>query len=126
MVFPARYVATSINAPVAAVYGFASDPRNLPVWASGIGDDVEQRDGTWFAGDWAIEFAPQNDFGVLDHTVTLPNGDSFFNPMRTFANDTGSEVVFTLYRMPGVTDEAFEADAATIARDLDTLKILLE
>ena len=124
--FPARYIATSINASFEAVYAFASDPKNLPVWASGIGDDVEQRDGTWYAGEWAIEFAPRNELGVLDHTVTTPNGDTFFNPMRTFANGSGSEVVFTLYRLPGVDDAAFEADAATIAKDLDTLKTLLE
>lgn len=40
-------------------------------------------------------------------------------------NGDGCEVVFTLFRLPGVTDEAFERDAATIAHDLRTLKEIL-
>jgi hypothetical protein len=35
-------------------------------------------------------------------------------------------VVFTVRRRPGVTDAEFEADAAAVAADLETLKRLLE
>ena len=37
---------------------------------------------------------------------------------RVIENDDGSEVIFTLFRMAGVTDEAYETDAQTIATDL--------
>ena len=59
---------------------------------------------------------------MLDHTVTLASGECFDNPMRTFANGEGSEIVFTLFRRTDVDDAAFETDAAAIARDLATLK----
>jgi hypothetical protein len=73
-----------------------------------------------------VEFAPPNEFGVLDHTVTLATGESFYNPVRTFENGEGSEIVFTLFRRPDVDDGEFESDAATVARDLATLKSILE
>jgi hypothetical protein len=46
--------------------------------------------------------------------------------MRVLANEEGSEVVFTLYRRPGVDDAEYDADAATVGADLGRLKELLE
>jgi hypothetical protein len=63
---------------------------------------------------------------VLDHDVTVPSGETFHNPLRVLANGDGSEVVFTVYRWTGTTDEAHQADAAAVAADLATLKSLLE
>ena len=40
--------------------------------------------------------------------------------------DGGCEVVFTLRRQPGMSDDAFEADAIAITTDLATLKGILE
>ena len=130
MTLPARYISISIARPPREVYDFASNPENLPLWAAGLSGSISNVDGAWIAesglGRVRVEFAPSNEFGVLDHTVTLASGESFYNPMRTFANGEGSEVVFTLFRRPGVDDEEFEADAAAVARDLATLKGILE
>ena len=63
---------------------------------------------------------------MADHDVTLPDGRTFTNPLRVLADGSGCEVVFTLRRQPDMTDEAFEADAAAIRTDLETLKRLLE
>jgi Fe-S cluster assembly iron-binding protein IscA len=40
--------------------------------------------------------------------------------------ERGCEVVFTLRRRAGVTDEEFEADAAAVAADLAALRRLVE
>ncbi len=48
----------------------------------------------------------------------LPDGQRFHNAMRVTPSDDGCAVAFVLLRMPGVTDEAFENDAAHVARDL--------
>lgn len=47
-------------------------------------------------------------------------------PMRVVANGAGSEVLFTLFRMPGVTDEEYAADTGLLEQDLGTLKQLME
>jgi hypothetical protein len=77
-------------------------------------------------GRVTVSFAPPNEFGVVDHTVVLPDGTTFDNPMRVLARGVGSEVVFTLRRQPGMTDAAFDRDAATVQEDLATLKGVLE
>jgi hypothetical protein len=58
--------------------------------------------------------------------VTLPDGETVTNPLRVLSEGSGSEVVFTLRRQPGMTDEAFEADATAVRTDLEALKQLLE
>jgi hypothetical protein len=119
-----------ISRPAADVYAFACDPANLPRWAAGVAGSVEQRDGRWFAdspmGTVEVAFAPDNPLGVLDHDVTLPDGTTVANPMRVVPDGDGCEVVFTLRRAPGVTDEAFEADATAVRTDLERLRDLLE
>lgn len=91
---------------------------------------MTQVDGVWIAdspmGSVRVRFTEANPHGVLDHEVTLPNGTTFLNPLRVFTNGDGCEIVFTLFRHPGVEDAAYDADAATIARDLAALKTLLE
>ena len=46
--------------------------------------------------------------------------------MRVFANNDGSEIVFTLYRRPDMSDGMFVEDAKLVKRDLEKLKSLLE
>jgi uncharacterized protein YndB with AHSA1/START domain len=128
--FPVRLVSVSIARPPGDVYAFAADPENLPRWATGLGGSIERVGGEWVAdspmGKLKIRFAPHNAFGVLDHEVELESGASFLNPMRVVANGSGSEVTFTLFRMPGTTDDAFAADVHAITTDLAALKRLLE
>ena len=73
-----------------------------------------------------VKFAEKNQFGVLDHDVTLPSGFKVYNPMRVFPNNDGSELVFTLYRRPDVSDQEFTQDAKAVEKDLAKLKTLLE
>lgn len=77
-------------------------------------------------GRVTFTFAPRNDFGVLDHDVTLPSGEKVYNPLRVIRDGDGCEVVFTLRQRPEMTDEEFERDADAVARDLSKLKSLLE
>jgi hypothetical protein len=125
-----RHISEWIDCSARAVYEFASDPAHLPEWAPGLGSAVELVGDEWFVntpmGRAGVAFAPHNDFGVLDHEVTLQSGEVFYNPMRVVADDRGCEVVFTLRRQQGMTDQDFERDAAAVAADLATLKRLLE
>jgi len=125
-----RHLSTFIDRPAQEVYDYASDPAHLPEWAAGLSSAMEQVDGQWFAdspmGRIEIDFTPRNEYGVLDHTVRLPSGEATANPMRVLPDGAGCEVVFTLRRRPGMTDEDFAADANAVQADLRTLKQLLE
>ena len=130
MVSESKHISIGIDRPAHDVYTYAVDPRNLPTWAAGIGTSIDLVHDQWVAvspmGPITVEFAERNGFGVLDHIVTLPTGESFLNPMRVLADGDGCEVVFTLRRWAGESDLEFESDAAAVARDLATLKRLLE
>jgi hypothetical protein len=124
------HVAERIDRPADDVYAFVRDPANLPAWASGLGSAVELADGEWFVetpgGRVRVAFAPPNEYGVADHDVTWPDGRTDTNPMRVIRDGDGCEVVFTVRRFPGVTDEEFARDAGLVAADLATLRRIME
>jgi Polyketide cyclase / dehydrase and lipid transport len=124
-----RRVSTTVRRPAAEVAAFARDPRNLPAWAAGLAAGIAHRDGRWVAdspmGEVEVRFT-SDEPGVLDHDVVLPSGEVVRNPLRVLPDPAGCEVVFTVQRRPGMTDEQVEDDAAAVQADLDRLRALLE
>ena len=125
-----QLLSVTIDASPEQVYAFAAEPLNLPKWAAGLGRSISKIDGRWMVetpnGVVTVDFAPRNAHGVLDHTVTLPDGNKVYLPIRVVANGSGSELVFTLFQTPQMSDTEFERDAGMVAADLRTLKQLVE
>ena len=125
-----RHISEWVDCPAEVAYEYVSDPAHVPEWARGLGDAIERVGDEWFVdspmGRVGFAFVPRNELGVLDHLVTLPSGKVFYNPMRAVPDGDGCEVVFTLRREPGTSDDDFERDAAAVSADLKTLKGLLE
>lgn len=130
--FTSRHVSTRIAAPAAAVYAVASDPARLPDWAAGLASTPLHQDGDdWYAdapfGRVHVWFTPVNDLGVLDHVVTMPDGQKVLNALRVIPwGDAACEVVFSVRQRADQTDDEFESDAAAVAADLSTLRDLVE
>lgn len=129
-VFETRPMTVSIARSAAEVYDFARQPLNFPKWAAGLGAGVTPDGDRWIAhgpdGDVHVRFSPENALGVLDHWVTLPDGTEISIPLRVVANGDGAEVTLILFRVPGMDDATFERDQGMVAKDLATLKGLLE
>lgn len=126
-----QHVSIYIGLPSTDVYEFASNPANLPFWASGLARSEIKQDGkVWLAeapfGAVKIKFAERNDFGVMDHDVELESGVVVHNPMRVVPNGDGCEFVFTLFRQPGMSEEQFVEDRLSVEKDLKKLKETLE
>lgn len=124
-----RTLTAAIECSAAEVYAFVADGANLPRWAAGLGRDARPVNGGWEvqteAGTVWLRYADENAFGVLDHTVRLPDGAEVYVPMRVVADGEWSLVLFTVFREAGMTDAQFAADVQAVARDLDTLAALL-
>jgi uncharacterized protein YndB with AHSA1/START domain len=129
-VMKTKVISVEIEAKPERVYAYCVDPRNLPHWIPSFARSVEQVAGKWVVhteqGDATVRFVAENSFGVLDHHVTLATGQTVYNPLRVVANGGGSTVSLTLFRQPGVTDDAYAQDAGHVASDLGRLKQVLE
>lgn len=126
-----KIVSQPVAASAASVYAFAHQRKNLHLWASGLASaDIEQEGDHWAAdspmGRIQIKMAPKNDFGVLDHDVTTPDGTTTHNAFRVTPVDESSVLTFVVLRQKGADDAAFEKDAAHVQKDLQALKALME
>lgn len=130
MTLESKQLSETIERPASEVYDYACNPANLPEWAPGLGSAVSHSDGRWWveteSGRVGVEFAPRNDFGVLDHRVTLPSGEVVYVPLRVFANEEGCDIVFSLRRNPGMSEAEFERDAGLVRADFARLKQIVE
>ncbi|MDQ1198440.1 SRPBCC family protein [Agrobacterium sp. SORGH_AS 787] len=125
-----RIVHLAIDRPWREVYAFASDPETMPRWAPGLASGLKQDGEDWIAsgplGDVRVHFAAPNDFGVIDYVVPLPDGMQVYNALRVTPNGDGAEITFTVLRLPGMSEDDHDRDAAAVLADLKTLKGLLE
>lgn len=130
MTLSAKHISVSINLDPKTVYEFTSAPLNMPKWASGLSESIKKENDHWIAhspmGKVTIKFSSPNEWGVIDHDVTLENGKTFHNPLRVLKNGKGAEVVFTLYRQPEMNEDDFNRDANMVQADLIKLKKILE
>ncbi|HET9087894.1 MAG TPA: hypothetical protein VFN53_10250 [Acidobacteriaceae bacterium] len=124
-----RTISVTIARPLEEVYGFLSIPANFSQWAAGLGD-LQEQNHEWFVqtphGRMRVRFSERNSFGVLDHFVKPENAEEIYVPMRVVANGASSEVVFTLFQQPSMSDADFARDLELVRTDLTSLKKILE
>lgn len=125
-----RHLSVTIDCQPATAYAWLSVPENFPQWAAGLATSLRPVDGSWVAetpfGAMKILFSPPNEHGVLDHWVYPEAGGEIYVPLRVVPNGAGCELVLTLFRTPGMTDERFAADAERVRQDLQFARKLLE
>ena len=120
-----------IAANRAEAMAVAADLARLPEWASGFATaarpDPDDAD-VWLVdapfGTVRARFAIDVERGILDHDVTMPDGEVVHNRLRIEAGGDESEAVFTLVRRPGMTDDELAADEAAVRADLSRLAAL--
>ena len=132
-----RTLATTIEAPFATVVADLADPFTHPRWGTEFfAGPAEATDGP--AGEvrvnvpmmggparMKIDAAPEH--GVID-LFLAPAGAPFGEPVpiRVIRNGDGADVLFTLARMPGMPDQAWDQAVASMSRELGNLKARLE
>jgi len=125
-----RHLSVTIDRDVASAYEALWRPESFARWASGLASSLQDLEGQWIAetpeGRARVRFTARNAFGVLDHWVDPPGSAEIHVPLRIIANGSGCELVLTLLRQPGMSDEKFAADAEWVTRDLGAAKRYVE
>jgi hypothetical protein len=124
-----RTIGVSIARGPDQVHDFLANPENFPRWSEFI-TAIKPAGNGWLAttpqGQVRMRFMPPNEFRVLDHWVEVNDTLTVHMPVRVLPNGEGSEVIFSVFRLAGLTDQQFEDDVGMVRRDLASLKRVLE
>ncbi|MCG8422150.1 MAG: hypothetical protein MJE77_29860 [Proteobacteria bacterium] len=121
----------TIGAPKLEVFRYLTDIQHLPTWAAGFCHKLEVRDGTYYVtspdGVLVFEMHGDAETGAVDLRFG-PGADRLVTfPMRVVAvNADVSLVTFTAWQIPGIDDDVFAGQVASIREELDELKRLVE
>ena len=127
---PSVTLSISIAGKPADIAAYVADARNMPQWAGGFCQSVRKTGEDWVVetgeGEVGLKFLGPVSAGVLDHLVTLSADLQVYVPMRVVPNEEGSEVLFTLFQPPAMTEYRLQQDIALVKGDLQRLKQVME
>lgn len=130
-----KTLTVTIDAPFEQVAKYLADPANAHEWATEFfaAPLRPTSNGEWIAsvpvmgGETRYRQDVDLEHGLID--VFLAPTDGEFGPplpVRLLRNGDGTDVLWTLARMPGTPDQAWSAGVESMQRELDHLKTLLE
>lgn len=127
---PSHTLSISIARKPDEVARYVADPRNLPQWAGAFCTSVRPDGAGWRIqteeGEFGLRFHASIEHGILDHVVEIAEDVQVYVPMRVVPNGEGCEVLFTLFRMPAMTDERWQTDLSMVKTDLERLRGVME
>jgi hypothetical protein len=123
-------VTTIVSAPRVRVFDYMSQIEHLPEWATEFAREL-RRDGDGYKvvnglGEFffAIEADPAS--GVIDMFAGPTRTEMGVFPTRAVALPDGRTAYsFTMFQTPGMPDELFESQHASLRRELANLERLL-
>jgi hypothetical protein len=116
-------VTAVLRAPAHEVFDFLADIENLPAWATEFARRLE-RDGDDYKvvnglGEFFFDVRADASTGVIDMFAGPTKDDMALFPTRVVALPDGSSAfTFTMFQAPGMPDELFESQHASLRREL--------
>ncbi len=127
---PSHTLSISIARKPEDVARYVADPRHLAQWAGAFCTSVRPDGDGWRIqtdeGEFGVRFHASIEHGILDHVVELDEDVQVYVPMRVVPNGEGSEVLFTLFRMPAMPEQRWANDLTMVAADLERLRQVME
>jgi hypothetical protein len=124
-------VTTVLDAPQDAVFALMSDIERLPEWATEFarelrreGDDYKVVNGL---GEFFFSITADRDSGVIDMFAGPAKDAMAVFPGRVVALPDGRTAYsFTMFQGPGMPDELFDAQHASLRREFANIERLLD
>jgi hypothetical protein len=123
-------VTTVLSAPQEAVFDYMADIERLPEWATEFarelrreGDDYKVVNGL---GEFYFAIEADRDSGVIDMFAGPTKDRMAVFPTRAVALPDGRTAYsFTMFQSPGMPDELFEAQHASLRREFANIERVL-
>jgi hypothetical protein len=122
-----RTVTTVLEAPRDEVFGYLSKVENLPEWATEFAREFKYENGHAKVvnglGEFYFTIDADPDTGVIDMYAGPSPGELALFPTRVveLAGDT-SAYSFTMFQQPGMPDELFETQYASLLKEFDNIR----
>jgi hypothetical protein len=116
-------VTTVIDADVQTVFDWMADIENLPTWATEFARELRHEDGRYKVvnglGEFFFSIKADRDTGVIDMFAGPTEDQMAVFPTRAVALPDGRcAYTFTMFQAPGMPDELFESQHASLEREL--------
>jgi hypothetical protein len=116
-----------IEAPSGQVFDYLSRIENLPAWATEFARELRYEEGRAKVvnglGEFFFELEADPGTGVIDMYAGPSESELALFPTRVVALDeTRSAFTFTMFQAPGMPDELFESQHASLRRELENVQ----
>jgi hypothetical protein len=123
-------VTTVLTAPPGRVFEYMSEIRNLPEWATEFARDLREEDGEFRVvnnlGEFLFEIRADERTGVIDMYAGPTRDELAVFPTRVVGLPDGrTSYSFTMFQGPGMPDDLFEAQHASLKREFANIEALL-
>ncbi|MGH3044342.1 MAG: hypothetical protein ACRDM2_06415 [Gaiellaceae bacterium] len=122
-----RTVTTVLPAPKAQVFGYLSEIENLPLWATDFARELKVVDGRHKVvnglGEFFFRIEADERTGVIDMLAGPTETEMALFPTRVVGLPDGrSAFTFTMFQVPGSSDELFESQHASLVREFANIE----
>jgi hypothetical protein len=120
-------VTTVLGAPARDVFDYLSKIDNLPDWANEFARELRWEGGEAIVrngfGEFVFRIQAEPETGVID-MLAGPSADQLaLFPTRVVSLPYGrSAFTFTMFQQPGMPDDLFESQHASLERELENIR----
>ena len=121
---------TVLPVPRERVFEYISNIRNLPEWATEFARELREEDGEYRVvnnlGEFVFEIRADERTGVIDMYAGPSREELGVFPTRAVALPDGrTSYSFTMFQAPGMPDELFESQHASLKREFENIEAIL-
>ena len=120
-------VTAVLNAPKEDVFAYLSEIDNLPRWATEFARELRFEDGKAKVvnglGEFYFSIDADVETGVIDMYAGPSEGELMLFPTRVVPLPAGrSAYSFTMFQAPGMPDDLFESQHASLQREFENIR----
>jgi hypothetical protein len=122
-----RTVTTVLDIPRQRVFDYLSRIENLPRWATEFARELRYEDGRAVVvnglGEFLFSIDADVETGVIDMRAGPTEDELSLFPTRVVELPDGrSAYTFTMFQTPGMPDELFESQYASLLREFENIR----